>query len=62
MKIDFDKPDLAKVTKTQKDTLRTTQSPISQFMGYHYRHFNAATTLDAARAYKQHLENGGKMF
>lgn len=62
MKTDFDKPDLTKVTKTQKDTHKTTQGPISQFMSHHYRHFNAAVTLDASRAYKQHLENGGKMF
>ncbi len=31
-------------------------------MSNHYRHFNAAATLDAARAYKRHIEDGGKMF
>ncbi len=35
---------------------------ISQFMEHHYRHFNAAAMMDAARAYKDHLERGGKMF
>jgi deoxyhypusine synthase len=62
MKTDFDKPDLINVAKTSKDAYEMTQGPISQFMSHHYRHFNAAATLDAARAYKQHLENGGKMF
>ena len=34
---------------------------ISQFIKHHYRHFNAAALIDAAEAYKKHLENGGKM-
>ncbi len=36
--------------------------PISQFIAHHYRHFNAAALLDAARAYVTHLDQGGKMF
>lgn len=36
--------------------------PISQFIHQHYRHFNAATLKDAAQAYKDHLDKGGKMF
>lgn len=35
--------------------------PISQFIKHHYRHFNAATVIDAAEAYKKHLTNGGYM-
>ncbi|MCO6437801.1 MAG: deoxyhypusine synthase family protein [Phycisphaerae bacterium] len=35
---------------------------ISEFIDHHYRHFNAATTKDAAQAYKDHLARGGKMF
>ena len=35
--------------------------PISQFIDHHYRHFNAATLKDAAVAYRQHLDKGGKM-
>ncbi len=62
MKIDFDKSELLKITKAQRERYKTTQGTISQFMSRHYRHFNAAVTIDAARAYKQHLENGGKMF
>jgi len=34
---------------------------IRSFMEEHYRHFNAAATLDAAKGYQQHLEGGGKM-
>lgn len=38
-----------------------TQSPITTFIETHFRHFNAAALLDAARAYKSHMDNGGKM-
>lgn len=34
---------------------------ISQFMKQHFRHFNAAALIDAAEAYKAHLNNDGKM-
>ena len=37
------------------------KGPISQFVEYHYRHFNAAALVDAARAYSTHLSNDGKM-
>ena len=36
--------------------------PISQFIQRHYRHFNAATLVDAAEGYARLLEGGGKMF
>jgi len=35
--------------------------PISQFIEQHYRHFNAAALVDAARGYKRFLEEGGRM-
>lgn len=35
--------------------------PITQFINHNYRHFNAAALKDAAEAYKQHIEKGGKM-
>src|SRR5579884_3753424 len=41
---------------------RMSAGPISQFIRHHFRHFNAATLVDAAEAYKKHLEDGGKMF
>jgi len=34
---------------------------ISQFIEAHYRHFNAASLVDAARAYREHLAQGGQM-
>ncbi|MEN9521813.1 MAG: hypothetical protein RL065_190 [Bacteroidota bacterium] len=34
---------------------------ISKFMEHHYRHFNAAAMMDAAKGYVTHLEEGGKM-
>jgi deoxyhypusine synthase len=36
-------------------------STVSDFISRHYRHFNAASLRDAARAYKAHLEKNGKM-
>jgi deoxyhypusine synthase len=38
-----------------------TKGPISQFVEKHYRHFNAAALVDAAKAYETHLQGGGKM-
>lgn len=35
--------------------------PITQFITHHYRHFNAAALVDAARGYEAHLASGGKM-
>src|SRR6202167_66392 len=37
-------------------------SPISTFLKHHYRHFNAATVIDAAEGYVRHLASGGRMF
>jgi len=36
-------------------------SPISDFVRYHFRHFNAAALVDGAEGYRAHLESGGKM-
>lgn len=38
-----------------------TSGPVSQFLRHHFRHFNAATLVDAAEAYRRHLDKGGKM-
>lgn len=35
--------------------------PIKKFLKHNFRHFNAATLIDASEAYVQHLEKGGKM-
>ena len=37
------------------------RGPVSRFMESHYRHFNAAALVDAARGYETHLAEGGKM-
>ncbi|MCX7792163.1 MAG: deoxyhypusine synthase family protein [Chloroflexaceae bacterium] len=34
---------------------------VSQFLRHHFRHFNAAALIDAAEAYRAHLERGGAM-
>jgi deoxyhypusine synthase len=38
------------------------QGPISSFVRHHFRHFNAASLVDAADGYIAHLDKGGKMF
>ena len=38
------------------------RGPITEFMLEHYKHFNAATVIDASRAWEEHLAKGGKMF
>ena len=37
------------------------RQPITDFLQHHFRHFNAATVIEAATAYRQHLDRGGKM-
>lgn len=37
------------------------KGPVTQFMLEHYKHFNAATLVDAAVAYERQLEAGNKM-
>ncbi|MDI1255332.1 MAG: deoxyhypusine synthase family protein [Flavobacterium sp.] len=37
------------------------KGPISQFIEKYYLHFNAASVVDAAKAYEQQLQNGAKM-
>lgn len=37
------------------------QTPVSNFIRHHYRHFNAAALVDAADAYTAHLNSGGYM-
>ena len=38
------------------------QGAISSFIKHHFRHFNAATLVEAGAAYIEHLNKGGKMF
>jgi deoxyhypusine synthase len=39
----------------------TSKGPVSQYLKHHFRHFNAATVVDAAEGWERHLEGGGKM-
>lgn len=41
--------------------LAARKGPVSQFLAHHYRHFNSAALLDAAKGYETHLKAGGKM-
>jgi deoxyhypusine synthase len=34
---------------------------VKDFLTHHFRHFNAATVVEAARAWEEHLSKGGKM-
>jgi deoxyhypusine synthase len=40
---------------------REGRGAISSFIERHFRHFNAATVVEAARAFGQHLDDGGAM-
>jgi deoxyhypusine synthase len=44
----------------QKNVDRST-SPVSDFIRHHFRHFNAATLVEAATAYRDHVEAGKPM-
>jgi deoxyhypusine synthase len=37
------------------------KGPISQFIVEHYKHFNAAALVDAAKDYEKHIDSGKKM-
>src|ERR1017187_9072177 len=37
------------------------KGPVSSFIEHHYRHFNAAALMDAAKGYVTHIHEGGKM-
>jgi deoxyhypusine synthase len=39
----------------------TAATPISDFLKHHYRHFNAASVVDAAESFRAHVDGGGKM-
>ena len=48
-------------TPTEPRANRATDGPVSTFLRHHFRHFNAATLIDASDAYTRHLERGGYM-
>ncbi len=50
-----------KLPEDHNAVLAARKGPISQFVARHFRHFNAAALLDAAKGYEAHLAAGGKM-
>ncbi|MGH7524895.1 MAG: hypothetical protein ACREK8_11350, partial [Gemmatimonadales bacterium] len=46
---------------TPASSASSVSSNISSFLRHHYRHFNAATLIDATDGYTRHLGAGGKM-
>jgi deoxyhypusine synthase len=44
-----------------KNLINMSKGPVSHFIEHHYRHFNAAALMDAAKGYVTHLDEGGKM-
>jgi len=44
---------------TPRDQQRA--APVSRFLRHNFRHFNAATLIDASDAYSRHIDGGGKM-
>jgi deoxyhypusine synthase len=50
------------INQRKVNELKSTQrGPVSAFIHHHYRHFNAASLIDAADAYAAHLDAGGHM-
>ena len=41
--------------------MKQSHGPISKFIEHHYRHFNAAALVDAAKGYRDHIAGGNKM-
>ncbi len=46
----------------ESKTPKMNHAAIREFITHNYRHFNAAVVIDAAQAYEDHIEKGGKMF
>jgi deoxyhypusine synthase len=55
-------PPETKFTKPRVSEIRKSGAPIREFIQKNFRHFNAATVVDAAQAYVDHLSKGGRMF
>ena len=53
--------DSPKVALDERTGPATATAPVSGFLKHHFRHFNAATVIDAAESYRDHIDGGGKM-
>ncbi|MDH4226262.1 MAG: deoxyhypusine synthase family protein [Deltaproteobacteria bacterium] len=49
------------MAKKKAKSAAQNKGPISKFIERHYKHFNAAALVDAAKGYETHLKKGGKM-
>jgi len=49
------------ISSIKEGRVAANKGPISQFITKHFLHFNAATLVDAAKAYETHMDEGGKM-
>jgi deoxyhypusine synthase len=58
----FQRQDLSKPSDLITTGLMATKGPVSEYLLKHFKHFNAATVVDAAKGYEEHLSKGGKMF
>lgn len=50
-----------KKSSPSKPSPKKASGVISAFVEQHYRHFNAAALVDAAKGYRAHMDEGGKM-
>lgn len=61
----FPRTPMAKKTTSRSGSRAGSRStgagPITTFMKHHYRHFNAASVIDASEAYKRHMDQGNAM-
>jgi len=48
-------------TASNPRTPRAGSGPVGTYLRHHFRHFNAATLIDASDAYVRHLDAGGSM-
>lgn len=49
------------IQATFPGVLSMSSKPVTDFIEKHFLHFNAAALVDAAKAYKKHVDNGGQM-
>ena len=50
-----------KSPEAENAALAARKGPVSRFIARNYRHFNAASLVDAAKGYESHLKAGGRM-
>jgi len=55
------KDESQKKTADADDKAEVKRGPVSKFIETNFLHFNAISLVEAAKAYEEHIENGGKM-